>query len=289
MYPTFGPTTVGIGSSSPTTLNWISGRIHGWIHIILILIGEFKSYFCIILQIMWCCSLIFTYLHFYYLKWGKKWVWRKASFTFPSKPGRWLPHCMHGACMLEFYSWVIQRNILMEQLISQSEEVNQWSHTKWVVSKHQAEIILSNVFLSLILDQSSYYIYLWLIKPADHCLGTRFPLNLKFHQQREKLQTWTLQEWRPFGIRLVSRNGLQPYNLCQWDSSYTNKPSNQTGFPRGLRWDLSRHRICRRDETFIFSFFHPTFLLPAFFCLTYLSFFLCMSLSLFSFPSDFLS
>lgn len=30
----------------------------------------------------------------------------------------------------------------MEQRISQSEEVNQWSHTKSVVLKHQAEIIL---------------------------------------------------------------------------------------------------------------------------------------------------
>lgn len=66
---------------------------------------------------------------------------------------------MHGACMLEFYPWLIQRNILMEQLISQSEEVNQWSHTKSVVLKHQAEIILSNIFLSLIPNQSSYYIF----------------------------------------------------------------------------------------------------------------------------------
>lgn len=48
----------------------------------------------------------------------------------------------------------------MEQLISQSEEVNQWSHTKSVVLKHQAEIILSNVFLSLIPNQSSYYIFM---------------------------------------------------------------------------------------------------------------------------------
>lgn len=39
--------------------------------------------------------------------------------------------------------------------------------------------------------------------------------------------------------------------LHQPGPSYTNKPSIQTGFPWGLRRDLSRRRICWRDEAFI--------------------------------------
>lgn len=78
------------------------------------------------------------------------------------------------------------------------------------------------------------------------------------------------------------RNSL--HGVCQPGLSYTNKPSNQTGFPWGLRWDLSRRRICKRDETFIFSFFPPNISSPG--CLAsrvYVSLSLPDSMSSFSF------
>lgn len=59
------------------------------------------------------------------------------------------------------------------------------------------------------------------------CLISVLAPNPKLNQQRKK---------RPFRLRLVSRNSLQPHCLCQPGPSYTNKPSNQPGSLEDYAW-----------------------------------------------------
>lgn len=80
---------------------------------------------------------------------------------------------------------------------------------------------------------------------------------------------WAESIW----IWLISNKSVQPQSHCQPGPSCTNKPSNQTRFSRGLCQDLSQHRICRRDETFIYSFSSLLNISSSSFLLSYVCFF----------------